>query len=110
MWSREQALVLPAFGAIFGTPAPVDQPVMHAERAVGPEFDRYGRDAESRPVWRARHGADHMLCRGLGDSGFERKAAFQRARLRRGPGADLAVARPRGEIGDRKSTRLNSSH
>ena len=58
-----------------------------------------GCDAEARPVRRPRHAGERIF-RGIArDFLFEREAALERPRLVRGPGADLAVLGPRGEIG-----------
>ena len=50
-------------------------------------------DAEARPVGRTRHLANGISRRIHGNRGFQREAAFERARLLRGPGANPAVAR-----------------
>src|SRR2546430_6927970 len=73
--------------------------VVQAERAVGPEFETLWLDAPAAPPLRARHFADHVFGGDLGDRLLEGKAALQRLRLLAGPGADLRLLRPRGEIG-----------
>src|SRR5262249_45083907 len=77
----------------------VFQPVVQAERAVLPELDQQRLHAEARPVGRPRHLADHILGGHRRDALFQRKAAFQRSRLVGRPGADLAAARSRCEVG-----------
>src|SRR5215467_6405121 len=68
--------------------------VVQAEGAVMPELDPRRRDPPSAPTGRARHFADHVLGRDQSDRLFEGKAAFERLRLLRGPGADLRLFRP----------------
>src|SRR6266542_2272540 len=68
------------------------QPVVQAERAVLPELDQQGFQAEARPVRRPRYLADDMPGGVLGDALLQGEPAFQRPRLVRGPGADLAAA------------------
>jgi hypothetical protein len=72
---------------------------MQAERTILPEFDALGQDAIARPVRRARHRTVAEALGHGGDALFEHRAAGDRARLVRGPGADLALPRPRREIG-----------
>src|SRR5216683_2233386 len=79
--------------------AAVLQPVVQAERAVLPELDQERFQAKTRPMWRAGHLADDMFGSELGDALLQCKAALQRARLIRGPSADLAAALARCEIG-----------
>ncbi len=76
------------------------EPIMQPKRPLLPELDPLGRDAEARPVGRPRHDRLVGILPGeLGKAPFERLAAVERPRLVGGPGADLAVARPRREIG-----------
>ena len=78
-----------------------DHAVVQAEGLVLPELDRDRRDAEARPVGRARHVADGIFGRVDRHRLFQREAAFQRARLLARPGADAAVAGAALEIGVR---------
>src|SRR3954452_3751147 len=69
-----------------------DHPVMQPERPLLPELDPFRPHAIARPVFRPRH----ALLAGVSvaefrETRFEHGAAFERARLFRGPGADLAV-------------------
>src|SRR6266702_4682383 len=73
--------------------------VVQAERTIVPEFKVRGRDAPAAPPGRARHLADHKFGGDQSDRLLERKAAFQRLRLLAGPGPDLRLLRPAGEIG-----------
>src|SRR6266850_3974310 len=77
----------------------VFQAVVQAERAILPEFDQQRLQAETRPVRRPRHSTDDVPGRDRGDALFQGKPALQRARLVRGPGADLAAAIAGREIG-----------
>src|SRR5215211_6110317 len=73
--------------------------VVQAERAVMPEFETRGVNAPAAPPRRARHVADHVFGGDQRNRLLEGKAALQRLRLLAGPGADLRLLRPRGEIG-----------
>src|SRR5258708_11718695 len=73
--------------------------VVQAERAVVPELELGRRTAPAAPARRARYFADDVLGRDLCNRLFERKTAFQRLRLLRGPGADLRLFGPSGKIG-----------
>src|SRR5215472_8808253 len=73
--------------------------VVQAERTVVPELEAQRRDAPAAPARRPRHLADHVLGRDQRDRLLEGKAALQRLRLFRSPGADLRLLRARGEIG-----------
>ncbi len=73
------------------------QPVVQAERAVLPELDQHGFQAEARPVRRPRHLADDVPGGVLGDALLQGEPALQRPRLVGGPGADLAAAVATGE-------------
>ena len=73
--------------------AAIDQPVMQTERTVAPELDLQRRDAEARPVRRTRHFRECVFRGVFRDLALEDETAFHRTRLRRGPGADLAVLR-----------------
>ena len=73
---------------------------MQAERAVAPEFDLERGDAKAASSNPAAALCASANLRGVfRDLFLESPAAFHRARLRRGPGADLAVLGARGEIG-----------
>src|SRR4030088_2259712 len=69
------------------------------ERTVVPEFETRRGNAPAAPPGRARHFADHVFGGDQRDRLLEGKAALQRLRLLAGPGADLRLLRPRGEIG-----------
>ncbi len=71
---------------------------MQAIRPLLPEFDGARRHAIAGPVRRPRHRAAGEARRRLGVQPFEFRPAGERPGLRRGPGADLAVARTGGEI------------
>src|SRR5262245_23023075 len=77
----------------------IDQPVVKAEWPFFPEFDPAWDNPESRPIIRPGHGAQPELGGEPGDSFLQLKPARQRPRLLRRPGADLAGAVARGEIG-----------
>src|SRR5882672_618354 len=79
--------------------AAVFQPVVQAERSILPELDQQRLYAIARPVRRPRHLADNMLGGDLRHALLQRKAALERPRLVRRPGADLAAAGAGGEIG-----------
>src|SRR5882724_6579017 len=72
---------------------------MQPEWPILPELDQPREHAEPRPVGWPRHGADAELGGELRDPLLELEAGGQRTRLLRSPGADLAGARPRREIG-----------
>src|SRR3546814_9098994 len=72
---------------------------MQAERPVVPEFDRNRLDTETGPVRRPRNVAYGIAGGVFGNGFFQRKTAFERAGLFRGPGADPAAARARRVIG-----------
>ena len=73
--------------------------VVQAERAIVPELHAQGCDAPAAPARRPRYLADHMPGGDERDRLLEGKTAFQRLRLFAGPGADLGLLRPCGEIG-----------
>src|SRR6185312_16645240 len=79
--------------------AAIDQPVMQAERPVAPEFDFGRHQPEAGPVTGPGHFAQRIFGGVFGDLSLERPAPHHGARLRRGPGPDLAVLGARGEIG-----------
>src|SRR5438128_1273621 len=64
-----------------------------------PELDALRRDAETRPMLRSRHALPLVLPLVLLHARLEVGPPRQGPALRRGPGADLAAARTRGEIG-----------
>src|SRR5690348_14941781 len=66
-----------------------------------PEFDSLRGDPKPGPVLRPRHIALAKMPGKLVDPPLELGAAGEGSRLVRGPGADLAVPRPAGEIGVR---------
>src|SRR5258708_39659397 len=72
--------------------------VVQAERAVVPELELRRQNAPAAPARRARDFADDVLGRDLCNRLFERKTAFQRLRLLRGPGAGLRLFGPSGQI------------
>src|SRR3546814_20647485 len=67
--------------------------------AVLPELDTFRGHAPARPARRARHGLPRESRLHRGESRLERGAAVQGTRLVAGPGAELAVAAARREIG-----------
>src|SRR5450631_3596338 len=73
--------------------------VVQAERAVMPELHAGRRKAPAAPARRTRHLADNVFGGDFCDRLFEGKAAFQGLRLLAGPGPDLGLLRPGGEIG-----------
>src|SRR3954469_5242798 len=73
--------------------------VVQPERPVVPELEAGGRYSPAAPARRPRHVADDVSGGDFGDRLLEGKAAFQRLRLLAGPGADLRLLRPGGEIG-----------
>src|SRR4029450_6035379 len=75
------------------------QPVVQAERAVLPALDQHGFQTEARPMRRPRPLADDMPGGVLGDALLQGEPAFQRPRLVRRPGTDLAAAVAAGGIG-----------
>src|SRR5262245_10997507 len=75
-----------------------EQPLVQPEGAILPELEGQRRNAEARPVGWPRHFAEREAGRVFGNRFLESKAAFERARLLRGPGADAAFARTGGEI------------
>src|SRR6516162_2326732 len=64
-----------------------------------PELYTLRDQAKAGPIWRPRHGLVAKTLRKLAHTSFELGAARERLRLIGCPGADLAVARPGGEIG-----------
>src|SRR5690349_5393536 len=79
--------------------APVQDPVVQAERPVTPKLDRQRLHAISRPIIGTWYGAEGKLRRVPGNLLLQRESPLQRARLARCPGADLAVFGPSREIG-----------
>src|SRR3546814_1599458 len=105
-------------------------PFVETVRAILPEFDAQRGNAIARPMWRARHLKPFVARLHGREPRLEGRAAIERTRLIRGPGAELRIAAAGGEIGiglgigddapgafdanlpgqrDRKSTSLNSS-
>src|SRR6266571_1234411 len=72
---------------------------MQPKRLLLPELDAPGDQPEPRPARRPRYGLLGILPGEHRKAVFESGAAFQRPRLVRGPGADLAVALAAREIG-----------
>ena len=73
---------------------------MQPERPLLPELEPLRPHAKARPVRRPRHAAPPAyLSRNSAKRASSSARLGERARLVRGPGADLAVARPAGEIG-----------
>src|SRR5437870_4290003 len=93
-WSREKPFPSPSL-AFTGK----QQAIMQPERPLLPEFYMMRHDPEPGPICRARYCTLAKAARILFNSALELGAAAERARLVRGPGANLAVARPAGEIG-----------
>src|SRR4051794_27252711 len=88
-WLRIQPALPPSLAL-----AHEDDTVMQPERPFLPELEPLRPHPIARPVFRTRH----LLLVGISvaefrEARFEHGAAGERARLRRGPGADLAVAR-----------------
>src|SRR5215469_11083078 len=92
--SGEEQFPLPSFAI-----ANKQQPIMQPKRSLLPELDARRQDPKAGPVNRPRHRRFAKSARIVVDALFELGAARQRLRLIRGPGADLAVARPAGKIG-----------
>src|SRR4051812_7727796 len=76
-----------------------DLPLMKPARHSLPEFDAVWRDAEARPVLRAHDRLSLVLPLVLLHARLEIRAAIERPTLGRRPGADLAAARSRREVG-----------
>src|SRR3970282_2047298 len=91
--SGRQPLDPPACAADAAVEDAVVQPVL----ASLPEFERLRHQAVAAPWRRARHGIG-VLPREGGEAALERTAARHEGALRRGPGRELAAARPRSEI------------
>src|ERR1700747_1834646 len=66
-----------------------------------PELYALRDQPEAGPIWRPRDGLVAKALRKLAHTSFELGAARERLRLIGGPGADLAIARSRREIGVR---------
>ena len=73
--------------------------VVVSEGALVPELDLVGHDAEAEPLWRVRNVADAKTQRFAGHGLLQLEATRSRLGLARGPGADLAETRARGEVG-----------
>src|SRR5581483_8726311 len=84
-----------------GRNAAVFEAVVQAERLVLPELDQQRLQAKARPVRRPRYRSDQVFRGVLGHALFQREAALERPRLVGRPGAELAAALARGEIGVR---------
>src|SRR6185312_16103278 len=78
-------------------PAPAHA-LVQAELGAVPELDRVRLDQVAAPVRRARHVAAFELALVARHALVEALAAGQVLRLQRGPGADLAAARPRAQV------------
>ena len=72
---------------------------MAAEGLLLPELDALRHDAAAGPEGRARHGAERIAQGHPGAGLLEFVIALHGPRLLRSPGADLAQARPGGEVG-----------
>src|SRR5271169_517973 len=94
--SRKEPLAAPSVALAHKQPA-----VVQPRGALLPEFDASGNYAKAGPIGRSRHLVRAEAIGKILDPTLEFGTAFERTRLIRGPGADLAVARPRGEIGVR---------
>src|SRR5262245_27584520 len=77
--------------------APKHHALVQPKRAVVPELDLERAHAKDRPVRGPRHFAEPMSGRLDRYRLFQRKAALERARLLRGPGAELGPSRTRCE-------------
>src|ERR1700738_3096847 len=73
--------------------------IVQSKGPIVPEFETYWCDPPPAPPRRPRHLADEVIGGDLGNRLLERESAFQRLRLLAGPGADLGLLRPGGEIG-----------
>src|SRR6185369_14406085 len=78
--------------------APVAEPVVQARLASLPELPRLGLQAVAAPVRRPRRleQVPGAIARGVGK---QRRARFDHLALRRGPGTDARIERPRIEVG-----------
>ena len=72
---------------------------VQAMRPVLPEVDSLGRHAPARPAGRTRHVLPFEARLHFGKAAFEAFTRVERTRLLAGPGAELAVAAARREIG-----------
>src|SRR5919109_3686258 len=96
--SRIEARLAPWLGR---GAAPERDSIVKPERPVVPELHLDRGEPEPRPVGRAGNVANAELCSEPGNGLFQREAALERARLKRGPGADAARAWAAREIGIR---------
>src|SRR5271157_6473387 len=94
--SRKEPFAAPSVALANKQPA-----VVQSRGALLPEFDPLRNHTKAGPVGRSGHLVRAEAIGKILDPTLEFGTAFERTRLIRGPGADLAVARPRGEIGVR---------
>ncbi len=78
---------------------PVPDPVVQPALPALPELDRDGREAVAAPVRGRRDRIVAEAGRHLGHHRVQHLARLDHLRLRRGPGAELRLARPGGEVG-----------
>src|SRR3546814_17286821 len=86
----------------FGPAAPIageQPPFVETVRAILPEFDAERGNATARPMRRARHLKPFVARLHGREPRLEGRAAIERTRLIRGPGAELRIAAAGGEIG-----------
>src|ERR1700681_3569659 len=93
---RKQPLCYPRRVHTF---AAVEQPLVQPERPVAPELDGERPQTKARPMRRTRDARQRIFCGIARDFLFKCETPFQRPRLARSPGPDLAILRARGEIG-----------
>src|SRR3546814_12249269 len=74
-------------------------PILETVRAILPEFDAERGNALARPMRRARHLKPFVARLHGREPRLEGRAAIERTRLIRGPGAELRIAAAGGEIG-----------
>src|SRR5205823_1594951 len=98
-WPAFRGLRKKPFPSPFLAFANKQQAIMQPKRPLLPELYAPGYDPEAGPICRARYCTLAKAARIRLNPPLELGAVFERARLVRGPGADLAVVRTAGEIG-----------